>query len=130
MAVFYRLRWSDCPPFGPDNAWSALWGGTRSDDGSRTECLTCDGTGQLDGRPCPDRDCDEGWIDCVAGYSCCASAEELIAYFNSRGEPAADDTVVVFEGRQMGTGFDGEPTAVPERIVETLAWADFVSRSK
>ncbi|MFJ3839490.1 hypothetical protein ACIPY6_28840 [Streptomyces sp. NPDC090054] len=129
MSIFYRLHWSDCPPFSAENAWSASWGSTRSADGSQTECLTCDGTGELDGEPCSDRDCEEGWTDCVAGYSCCASADELIAYLGGRGEPGADDTVVVFEGRQVDTGFDGEPTAVPERVIETLIWPDFVARS-
>jgi len=129
VSVYYRLHWSDCPPFSADNAWSALWGGTRSEDGSRTECVTCDGTGQLDGDPCPERDCDEGWIDCVAGYSCCASADELIAYFHGRGEPDAGEAVVIFEGRQVSTGFDGEPAVVPERVLETLTWAEFTCRN-
>ncbi|MFD5142694.1 hypothetical protein [Streptomyces sp. NPDC058401] len=51
MTVFYRLHWADCPPFTADNAWSALWGSTRSTDGSRMECFTCDGTGRLDDAP-------------------------------------------------------------------------------
>ncbi|MCX4553186.1 hypothetical protein OG204_35085 [Streptomyces sp. NBC_01387] len=38
----------------------------------------------------------------------------------------ADEPVVVFEGWQAGTGFDGEPTAVPEHVIETLPWTEFL----
>jgi len=126
MTVFYRLHWADCPPFSADNAWSALWGGTRSKDGSQTQCGACDGAGDYYGEPCTN--CDDGWVDCVPGYSCCDTPQELIDYFTERGEPTADDTVVVFEGRQVDTGPDGEPTALPHRAIETLTWAEFTAR--
>ncbi|MFJ6215081.1 hypothetical protein ACIQGZ_17355 [Streptomyces sp. NPDC092296] len=156
MAVFYRLHWSDCPPLTPDNAWSAPWraGDTRrSPDGSGAWCLSCDGTGK-DWRPCPrcDEDPDHtptcehcdgqgaidecatcdgtGWEPCVHGYSCTENPEDLLAYFAERhmtsmltGEP-----VVVFEGQQVDTGCDGEPTAIPTRVIETLTWSEFTAR--
>jgi len=54
----------------------------------------------------------------------------LLTYFTdrSRPTPAADETVVIFDGWQADSGFDDEPTAVPERIIETLTWAEFVAR--
>ena len=124
--IFYRVHPSDCPPFHATNAWSALWGSTRSEDGSQVECPACDGTSEDLGEPC--LDCDDGWIDCVPGYSCCDTAQELIDYFTERSEPTADDAVIVFEGRQVDTGFDGEPTAVPHHVIETLTWDQFTAR--
>lgn len=128
--TFYRLHWEDCPPLTPDNAWSALWGHTRSQDGSRTECGACDGTGESFGRKC--EDCNgEGWHDCVPGYSACHTAEDLIDYFSQPGmDPIGDEPVVIFEGRQVGNGFEGEPTVMPERILETLNWNTFIARYK
>ncbi|MFZ3491759.1 hypothetical protein ACODT5_00710 [Streptomyces sp. 5.8] len=125
--VFYRVQWADCPTFNANNAWSAPWGATRSDDGSRTECRTCDGTGRSDNEECPD--CEDGWDDCVRGYSCCDTPAELLGYFSGpRPAPEPTDTVIVFEGRQVGAGFDGEPTAIPGRVMETLTWTAFAAR--
>lgn len=128
MTTFYRVHWDDCPPLTPDNAWSALWGADRSPDGSQTECRTCDTTGTLDGETCTD--CNgQGWEDCVPGYSSAATPEQLIAYFTRSGmEPTATDTVIIFDGQQVDTGFDGEPTTVPDTIIETLTWAEFTAR--
>ena len=138
METFYRFHWADCPPFSADNAWSALWGRERSADGSKTRCEVCDGTG-VDNDPsdlsdddpgfaC--RQCDgTGWEDAVRGYSCTRSAEALIAYFAdpARDDPAPDTgTVIIFEGRGSGTGFDGEPVAVPERTMKSMPWTEFV----
>lgn len=67
--------------------------------------------------------------DALYGYSCCYSAEDLIAYFARHGEPLGDDTVVVFEGQRVGTGFDGEPLAVPTGAVRHTTWAEFVAGS-
>lgn len=126
METFYRVHWSDAPEFNADNAWSALWGTTRSEDGSQTECLTCDGTGELDDERCTN--CGgEGWDDCVRGYSCCWNPESLVAYFNRPGMQPNGENVIVFEGYQTGTGFDGEPCAVPTKIIETLTWEEFLA---
>lgn len=117
--TYYRLHWGDCPEFGAANAWSALWGAVRSEDGSRTECRACDGEG------C--EDCDgEGWQDACEGYSCCGSAEELIEYMALHG-PGGEGTVIVFTGRRVGNGFDGEPLVVPAEVVETMTWAQLVA---
>lgn len=126
--TFYRVHWTGSPTFGADNAWSALWGSARSEDGSRTECCECDGTGASYGEPCAT--CDgEGWEDCQYGYSCCWSPADLIAYFGSpsRGEPLASDAVVVFEGQQVGTGCDGEPLAVPTGTVRWTTYGDLAA---
>ena len=156
--TYYRIHWADCPAFSPENAWSALWGATRSPDGSQTECTvcagvgkssspcpTCDGRGYRDGDP--DHECgtcdgtgdvDEctacdgtGWQDALQGYSCCDTAEELVRYFTHAARDAAedDDKVVVFEGTRVGDGFDGEPLAVPTRIIEEVPWSEFRTRT-
>lgn len=110
--TFYRVHWEGSPEFSATNAWSALWGRTRSEDGSQTECPVCDGTGKVGGYEC-DNGCDEGWEDCMQGYSCCDSADELLAYFARHGEPTPDEPVVIFEGVRVGNGPDGEPLAIP-----------------
>ena len=40
-----------------------------------------------------------------------------------------DDKVVVFEGTRVGDGFDGEPLAVPTRIIEEVPWSEFRTRT-
>lgn len=126
METFYRWHRTDAPTFTADNAWSGLWGATFSADGSQTQCRACDGTSTYAGMPC--EACGgEGWEDCVPGYSCCQSAEDLITYMNAHaGELDTDEgRVIVFEGVQVDTGFDGEPTAVPEKIIKELTWSEF-----
>lgn len=126
--TFYRVHWTDCPPLTPDNAWSALWGSTRSEDGTQTECRQCDGTGEFDRESCPN--CNgEGWHDCVPGYSATTTALGLVEYFDGPDGLEGDEPVVIFEGRQVSYGIEGEPTVIPERILETLTWADFVARA-
>ena len=128
---FYRFHWDDCPAFSADNAWSALWGSERNETGDAVVCHGCGGTGeQLFGEKC--EVCDgTGWEDCLPGYSCYDAPEDLIEYFRypARGEPTDDaGRVVVFEGRWVGTGFDGEDLAIPERVVEEMTWSEFVKR--
>ncbi|MFB4197747.1 hypothetical protein [Streptomyces carpaticus] len=126
MTTWWRVHWSDCPPLSEEHAWSALWGATRSEDGSQTECRDCDGSGDLAGEPCTI--CGgEGWEDSVPGYSCAASPEALLAYFDRPGMEPWGETVIAFEGRQVDTGFDGEPTAVPTRVLQTWTWEEFVA---
>lgn len=150
METFYRWHQADAPAFTAQNAWSGLWGSEFSEDGSRTKCPTCEGTGE-GSRECPrchgdyDRmesckrcegagglnECEhcegEGWHDCAPGYSCCWTAEDLIAYMTTHaGEPHDDcGVVIVFEGEQADTGFDGEPTAVPTKIIKEMTWTEF-----
>jgi hypothetical protein len=148
MGTYYRIHWTGSAPLTAANAWSSLTGPARKPgDPSKSECQMCDnGEGEwtecaeCHGKGCDD--CDEGWTDrctncagtgwedCIRGYSCYSTPEGLIAYFadNSRPEPADDETVVIFDGWQADTGFDDEPTAVPERIIETLTWAEFTAR--
>lgn len=110
--TFYRVHWTGSPEFSTTNAWSALWGAERSEDGSQTRCRECDGTGTAFGENCGT--CDgEGWEDCLPGYSCCDTAAELLAYFTRHGEPDPTEPVVIFDGVRVGTGFDGEPLATP-----------------
>lgn len=126
--LFYRVHWDGCPEFSAANAYSAPWGSERSEDGSQTECHRCIGTGNDDMTGACALCDSTGWEDAVPGYSCVRSPEELIAYMNEHGVMNNDDTVIVFEGRQVDTGFDGEPTAIPERIIETLPWSEFTAR--
>lgn len=147
--VFFRFHQADAPAFSADNAWSAPWGMIFNEDGSQYQCLACDGTGTTaDPEPCGTcdmegchrcddgwhttcRDCDEGWVDCDRGYSSVRSAEELADYFqeHAKGAPADDHGhVVVFEGEHVGDGCDGEPLAVPTRIVERLTWSAFAAK--
>jgi hypothetical protein len=155
MTTFWRFHWADCPEFNAEHAWSALWGTTRTPDGTHTYCVACDGTGQGQ-RDCPacngtgwlDWDdqcttCDgsgqvdgcesckgEGVDDCQRGYSCFTEAESLLDYFATpaRGEPADNDgKVILFEGDHQGTGFDGEDLAVPTAIVKEMTWSEFLA---
>lgn len=150
MSTFYRVHCTTLPAFSAENAWSSLAGIDRKpDDPSKSECQWCDGgEGEwTECRRCEGLGCDHcdhqggttectrcegtGWEDCIRGYSCCASPEELIAYFSESGRAGmvhADEPVVVFEGWQADTGFDDEPTAVPEHVIEIVPWAEFVAR--
>jgi hypothetical protein len=125
---YYRLHPADAPEFDEANAWSALWGRTRSADGSQTLCNDCDGEGEgYYGEACSV--CGgEGWQDAQRGYSCCYSSEDLTAYFTARGIAGDDDTVIVFAGTRVGNGFDGEPLVVPTRVVERITWAQLRAR--
>lgn len=145
--TFFRWHQAEAPAFTAANAWSGLWGSEFSDDGSCTKCPACDGDG--DGwRDCPSchgdpngcercddtgainecEDCEgAGWRDCVRGYSCCWTAEELAAYMTKHaGEPRDEwGAVIVFDGDLAGTGFDGEPTAVPTTVIKEMTWSEF-----
>lgn len=130
--TFYRLHSNpDAPCFCASHAWSGLWGGTWNADGSANECRECDGTGipllAPDGR-CDN--CDEGWEPATYGYSCCWSAAELVEYMTKHGMASGDDKVVIFEGRKVGTGFDGEPLAVPTGDVKWITWAELAQQTK
>lgn len=149
MTTFWRFHWADCPTFNADNAWSALWGTTRTADGTQTICVACDGTGESDipelHRACDGDGCNacdggytsrciscdgEGVNDCERGYSCFDNPESLYDYFAApgRGEPANDDgKVIVFEGDYQGAGFDGEDLAVPTEIVKEMVWSEFIA---
>lgn len=127
--TFFRWHRADAPDFNADNAWSGLWGGTFSADGSQSECLTCDGTGQYADAEC--EECDgEGWQDCARGYSSCWTAEDLRAYMATHLGEISDDEgrVIVFEGNHVGDGFDGEPLAIPARIIEEITWTELTGR--
>ncbi|SEN87220.1 hypothetical protein [Nonomuraea pusilla] len=126
--TYFRVHWADTPDFNADNAWSGLWGSKWSTDGRQTRCHDCAGTGNYFGEQC--KTCDgDGWEDALYGYSCCDSAEDLAAYFAEAGEPGDEGgRVIVFEGRRVGTGFDGEPLAVPTSIVEEMTWSEFKKR--
>lgn len=126
--TFYRVHTAGTPVFHADNAWSGLWGSEWSGDGRQTRCHACDGTG----RQLFDEQCDvcdgDGWEDAAFGYSSCRTAADLIAYFAERGEPT-DGVVIVYEGRHVGNGFDGEPLSVPDRIIEEISWNEFLART-
>mgnify|MGYP001567701502 CR=1 FL=1 len=82
---------------------------------------------------CPEFSADNAWStlwgadrdDARTGYSCTWDAEDLREYFAEHGEPDDDEIVILFEGRHVGQGFDGEPLAIPTRVVRTMTWAEF-----
>jgi hypothetical protein len=144
--TFYRVHVAGRDAVGPlafhaDNAFSALWGSNFvPGDASRATCSVCGGDGQCtycygDGADCGQ--CSDGTCrtcagcgieDLPRGYSCCDTAEDLRAYFAEHGTPASTDDVVVFEGRRVGTGFDGEPLAVPTGDARWMTWAEFTAQ--
>jgi hypothetical protein len=158
--VFYRMHWRDCPEFCAENAWSALWGSVRSADGAQTRC-GCDGVDQgelRECRPCAGtgyrdtgdgamrcRSCDgdgclrvgctlccgTGWLDCVRGYSCWSTPDQLIDYFEESGRDHPGDNdgrVLVFTGVIVDCGFDGEPTVLPDGApIESMTWTEFLT---
>lgn len=118
--TFYRLHGTWAPAFSADNAYSALWGVTFSEDGARYACVPCDGTTKDPwGHRCEwCEDTEDGWYDADRGYSACDSAEELVRYFGQHAEYLSDDEPVVeFTGDVVGTGCDGEPLIVPTAVV-------------
>jgi hypothetical protein len=135
--MYYRFHWADSPEFSATNAWSVLWGAERSADGSQTRCEDCEGTGGE--ARLPDGTwygtCEtchgDGWQDACEGYSACRDAAELVGYFTASGRSGVVDdtsgTVIVFTGRNVGTGFDGEPLVVPDGVVTTMTWAELVA---
>jgi len=151
--TFYRIHHdhNGTRPLTPDNAWSAPWGADFTEDGSAFTCLECEGTGEGDPRGCRGceaegcwycddtgmlaecTDCDgEGIIDCDRGYSCAWDAAALLEYFEQQHITPIDDMgdVIVFEGDMTGNGCDGEPLAVPTRIIETITVTELVKRAK
>ncbi len=79
-------------------------------DGDINECIACGGTGKVQ----PKR-----------GYSCFRTAEELLERF---GDTDTTRDVVIFDGREVGTGVDGEPLVVPDGSVEV--WTSLVELAK
>jgi hypothetical protein len=111
--MFWRVHHPDCPPFAPENASSAPWGQEETfcprcrgrgyvvrPDGDELECHRCEGEGVVP-------------VERVPGYSCCESREALVKYFQARGGLPEDTPVVVFSGRVVGHGPDGEPLVIP-----------------
>lgn len=154
--VFYRFHQNAAPCFCADHAWSAPWGSAFTPDGSQYECPSCDGTGDnhIDpacrhcdgtgedtttcyhcdgtGEDTDCRDCDgTGLMDANPGYSCCWSPEDLQTYFEVHACGAPGDhhgEVIVFEGEHVGQGDDGEPLAIPTRVVDRLPWSEFAAK--
>lgn len=143
--TFYRWHHNAAPTFNAENAHSADWGSEFTPDGSKYRapgalyylCEDCqDDTGACgheDEGDCENDSCEcPGWTDCERGYSCTWDAADLITYIREHaGEP--DDsfgTVYVFEGELTGNGTDGEPLAVPTKVIETLTWSELVARDE
>lgn len=125
--TFFRVH-TTALPFSAENAWSGLWGADFSEDGSQSRCCHCDGSGEAFGEEC--KNCNgEGWEDCLQGYSCCDSAEELLEYFQKHGHTNDDTPVVIFEGEYVGNGFDGEPLAVPTKVVRWTTFGELENES-
>lgn len=148
--TFYRVHWSSSAEFNAANAWSSLTGIDRkpgdpsksqcqmcdAGDGEWTECRHCEGIGcdscNQQGGTTQCTNCDgTGWENCLHGYSCFVDPEQLIAYYSESGRSgmvADNETVIAFDGWQADTGYDDEPTAVPETVIETMTWAEFRAR--
>lgn len=152
--TYYRLHANpDAPEFSSENAYSGLWGSEYTPDGSKHHCYRCTGSGTIDNQDCPRcggasypnsddagcprcdgdgtlynaecADCDgTGWYDADPGYSCCHTAQDLVAYMTDHGTPADDDPVVIFEGEQVGTGFDGEPLVIPTKVIRWTTYGE------
>ena len=143
--IYWRWHQHEAPPFSADNAWSATWGSEFTPDGDRYRppaglydlCEPCqDETGSCghdDEGECEHCECP-GWASCDRGYSCCDSAEELIAYFAARyvtaEEMDRDGVVYAFEGDVHGAGIEGEPLVEPTRVLKTLTWTELVEQAK
>lgn len=113
--TYFRYHRPDAPEFNAENAYSAGWGEIFTSPGTY-ECGACDGIGKWLGERCSD--CGgEGEFEADSGYSCCCSAEALVAYFSRHCSLDADDPIVEFEGEHVGNGGDGEPLVEPTRIV-------------
>src|SRR5690606_7874105 len=94
--LYYRVHWKGCPAFSAENAYSVQWGCWSDDECSRRR-----------------------------GYSCCSDPSLLLKYFERRGEPADDETVVIFSGHRVDHGDDGEDLVVPSEVVMTMTWSEF-----
>ncbi|MFF2088505.1 hypothetical protein ACFVVM_32380 [Nocardia sp. NPDC058176] len=74
--------------------------------------------------------CDgTGWQDAVPGYSCWRDPDQLIAYMRERVGVLddADGVVIEFDGEIVDSGFDGEPTAIPHEVIQTMVWSRFIA---
>jgi len=109
--TYWRVHHSDCPEFSAENATNAPWGWVEHAE----DCPFCDDDGHLwseahgDYIPCP----FHGVENRALGYSCCESPTDLVNYFEARGGAPDDAAVVVFKGRMVGHGPDGEPLVIP-----------------
>ena len=128
--VFYRVH-DMAVPFDAEHAWSYLYG-PRNGEAGRDECVPCNGTG--DAIPGCEADDDgdcanchgDGWLEADRGYSCFADPAEMIEYGEGRMDVRAN-RVIEFEGEQVGLGCDGEPLAVPSRVVRVITWDEFTA---
>ena len=132
---FWRAHYPDCPPFSPENASSAGWSETLSG-----ECAVCGGSGDVECTRCHGEGCERcdwtGFRPCatcegdgkarrVEGYSCCTSRERLVQYFAGRGGLPDDCPIVIFTGRVVGFGQDGEPLVVPQMTRPRPRWTSW-----
>lgn len=131
--IYWRLHWGDCPEFSAANAWSKPWIATaHPTDPSLHECVSCPY-----GDPAECDRCEDGWADNRLGYSCLDSAEGLRAYFaewdsglDTNDEFLASGArVITFTGRYVGRGDTDEMLVIPNAIVETMTWGEFVARA-
>jgi hypothetical protein len=129
-STFWRVH-DTTYEFSADSAWSSQAGVPLAAP-DRDLCLVCGGDGtdpdecDDEGNSVPCTSCGgEGSFQRDRGYSCCASPEDLISYFSGHLGAAAGDTVITFEGERTGTCPDGEPLAVPIRVIATATWAEF-----
>lgn len=98
---------------------SCVWAGTKM-----TECPDCDGRGEVDGERCA-RCRGTGEIEDIRrGVSCCATVEDLAAYFAGRSATIVAGMVMVeidgelSDDEDHDAGDDGDPVLViPSRIV-------------
>ena len=127
--VYYRVH-SMSVPFDAEHAWSYMVGPLDGQVGVE-ECHTCWGKGEAEG---PDgfgtcwKCGGECTVEADRGYSCWASAAEMIEYGNDRLDTSTT-RVMEFEGEQVGTGSDDEPLVVPSRVVRVMTWAEFTAEN-
>lgn len=131
--VFYRVH-DMAVPFDAGHAWSYLYG-PRNGEAGHDMCVPCNGTG--DAIPGCDADDDgncaschgDGWLEAGRGYSCFASAREMIEYGTGRLELDAT-RVIEFEGDYAGDGCDGEPLVIPSQVIRIMTWGEFAAENQ
>jgi hypothetical protein len=131
--VYWRFQRHGLPEFSSGNAYSATWG-SDFDEGDPSRYRNPEwAPGEYEKAPEWQRE-ESGpeYLDADPGYSSVATAEDLRRYIADHAG-VLDDTAgdaIVFTGRHVSTGFDGEPLVQPDAILGRMPWSRFVEAEK